>query len=120
MSHLQQAVGRNPSIDSLPPAPENLQVTNDSPALPHRSIPGRPGVGSRVTMGYFDREGVDRLRRTLTHLSETQHAEPEQVGSSETLSVPTTGPFDFEKTLRTIMKRFVNLTTLTNVRGSLN
>ncbi|KAI9428628.1 pleiotropic drug resistance ABC transporter [Lactarius indigo] len=55
--------------------------------------------------GYFDEEGVGQLRRTLTHLSEPALG-PGTVfsESSETLSVPATGPFDFEKTLRTIMK----------------
>jgi hypothetical protein len=106
MSDLQQGAGRNPSVESLPLAPESSQV-NVSPQVPHRSVSGRARAGSRVTMGYFDREGADRLRRTLTHLSETQE-QTEQVGSSETLSVPKTGPFDLEKTLRTIVKKFVN------------
>jgi len=51
--------------------------------LPHRLIPACPGVGSRVAVGYFDREGVDQLHRMLTHLSETQRAKPEQVGASK-------------------------------------
>jgi hypothetical protein len=55
-------------------------------------------------MGYFDREGVEQLRHTLTHISETR---PESINplSSEALSIPATGPFDFEKTLRLIMKK---------------
>jgi hypothetical protein len=110
MSNVQQQDGgRNPSVDSLPPAPEHLQII-DSPAIPQRSSPNpnanRARAGSRVTMGYFDREGVDRLRRTLTQLSETPKEEGEQIGSSETLTVPATG-FDLEKMLRTITKKFV-------------
>jgi hypothetical protein len=102
MSDLQQITGRNPSVDSLPPAPDNAQV-HVQPAR-RRSTFGRRRAGSRVTMGYFDREGVDQLRRTLTHLSETPEG---QVGSSETLSIPTTGQFDLEKTLRLIIKKYV-------------
>jgi hypothetical protein len=110
MSNVQQQDGgRNPSVDSLPLAPDHLQIV-DSPAIPQRSSPNlnRPRAGSRVTMGYFDREGVDRLRHTLTRLSETaDQPEREQIGSSETLTVPATG-FDLEKMLRTIMKKFVS------------
>src|SRR5258708_3712897 len=101
MSDIQRVVQSDPSVDSLPIAPENPQANeNPSPLIPHR-IPGR-GVGSRVTVGYFDKEGVDQLRQTLTRLSE--HQDPDQNVSSETLTVPATG-FDFEKTLRTIMKK---------------
>jgi ATP-binding cassette, subfamily G (WHITE), member 2, SNQ2 len=107
MSNIQQQDGgRNPSVDSLPLAPDHLQIT-DSPAILQRTPPSRARAGSRVTMGYFDREGVDRLRRTLTQLSETPNPESVQIGSSETLTVPATG-FDLEKMLRTIMKKFVS------------
>lgn len=106
MSAEIQRVARNdPSVDSLPVAPENPHSNEPSPSIPHR-IPGR-SAASRVTVGYFDREGVDQLRRTLTHISESR-LEPTLHGlSSETLSVPQSGPFDFEKTLRVIMKKCV-------------
>lgn len=106
MSDIQKVAKRDGSVDSLPVAPDNAQVTEvPSPRAPHR-IPGR-GAGSRVTVGYFDREGVDNLRRTLTQLSESQEPGDLNALSSETLSVPATGPFDFERTLRTIMKKCV-------------
>ncbi len=105
MSDIQRIAKNDPSVDSLPIAPENPQVNEASPSIPHR-IPGR-GAGSRVTVGYFDREGVDQLRRTLTHVSEARQEPTLGALSSETLSVPTTGPFDFEKTLRVIMKKCV-------------
>ncbi len=102
MSDIQRVVQSDPSVDSLPIAPENPQANeNPSPLIPHR-IPGR-GVGSRVTVGYFDREGVDQLRQTLTRLSE--HDPSQNALSSETFTVPATGPFDFEKSLRTVMKK---------------
>jgi len=86
------------SVDSLPPAPETSQANYlPSPLVTPRS-PER--TSDRVTVGYFDRAGVDQLRRTLTHLSETYDPE------NETLSIPATGPFDFERTLRTIMKKY--------------
>jgi ATP-binding cassette subfamily G (WHITE) protein 2 (SNQ2) len=106
MSDIQRVAKNDPSVDSLPAAPDNTHVNElPSPSAPHR-IPGR-GVGSRVTMGYFDREGVDQLRRTLTHLSESQAPAHVDAVSSETLTVPATGPFNFERTLRTIMKKCV-------------
>jgi hypothetical protein len=52
-------------------------------------------------MGYFDREGVDELRRTLTRISETEAPTHLDALSSETLSVPATGPLNFERKLRT-------------------
>jgi ATP-binding cassette subfamily G (WHITE) protein 2 (SNQ2) len=100
---IQRVAKRDPSVDSLPVAPEHHQ--DASPSIPHR-IPGR-GAGSRVTVGYFDREGVDQLRRTLTTLSESRQDPALNALSAETLSVPATGPFDFEKTLRVIMKKCV-------------
>lgn len=93
------------SVDSLPPAPETSQANYISSAPVSPRIPGRSS--NRVTVGYFDRAGVDQLRRTLTHLSETYDPENARALSSETLSVPVAGPFDFEKTLRTIMKKYV-------------
>ncbi len=105
MSDLERVTKMDQSVDSLPQAPESSQV-ND---VPSPSVPPRPfgRAGSRVTVGYFDRAGVDHLRRTLTHLSETRDPENVHALSSETLTVPTTGPFDFEKTLRTIMRKYV-------------
>jgi ATP-binding cassette subfamily G (WHITE) protein 2 (SNQ2) len=105
MSDIQRVAKNDPSVDSLPIAPENPHANEASPSIPHR-IPGR-GAGSRVTVGYFDREGVDQLRRTLTHVSESHQDPVLNALSSETLSVPTTGPFDLEKTLRVIMKKCV-------------
>jgi ATP-binding cassette subfamily G (WHITE) protein 2 (SNQ2) len=105
MSDLQRVAKSDPSVDSLPIAPEIPQSTEASPVIPHR-IPGR-GAGSRVTVGYFDREGVDQLRRTLTQINESRPDHTSNAVSSETLSVPATGPFDFEKTLRVIMKKCV-------------
>jgi hypothetical protein len=66
-------------------------------------------ASSRVTVGYFDRAGVDQLRHTLTHLSESREPDNLRALSSETLTVPATGPFDFERMLRTIMRKYVVL-----------
>jgi ATP-binding cassette, subfamily G (WHITE), member 2, SNQ2 len=104
----------NRSVDSLPAAPESSQP-ND---LPSRPAPPRffGRASSRVTVGYFDRAGVDQLRRTLTHLSENRDPENAHAFSSETLSVPATGPFDFEKALRNVMKKYVIAPTVSIIR----
>lgn len=102
MSDLQEVARRDLSVSSLPPAPENLQVIGQSPVIPQIKR-GRGCSCSHVPVGYFDQQGVSDLRRTLTHLPEAEGG----AGSSETLSVPTDGTFDFEKTLRNIMKLYV-------------
>ncbi|KAI9464144.1 ABC-2 type transporter-domain-containing protein [Lactarius psammicola] len=97
MSDLQEVARRDQSASSLPPASEDAQVIRPpSPIVPQITTPHGNSSHSRVSVGYFDREGVNQLRSTLTHLSGSR---------TETLSVPATGPFDFEKVLRTIMKK---------------
>jgi len=109
MSDLERITKRDESVDSLPAAPESSQPNDlPSPPVPRRLF-GR--ASSRVTVGYFDRAGVDQLRQTLTRLSENRDPENPNALSSETLSVPATGPFDFERTLRNIMKKYVILPT---------
>jgi ATP-binding cassette subfamily G (WHITE) protein 2 (SNQ2) len=101
MSDPERVARADQSVDSLPPAPENSQVNYHSSPV----VPASPRTSNRVTVGYFDRAGVDQLRRTLTHLSEVYDTENARQVSSETLSVPPTGPFDFERTLRNIMRK---------------
>ncbi len=109
MSDLQEVARRDQSASSLPLALENPQVIGPpSPIVPQITTPHGNSSHSRVSVGYFDQEGVGQLRRTLTHLPGSA-PDPGTVlsESSETLSVPATGPFDFEKTLRAIMKKYV-------------
>jgi hypothetical protein len=105
MSDLQSVAKSDPSVDSLPAAADNTQV-DETPSPSAPDLPER-GAGSRVTMGYFDQEGVDELRLTLTHISETKAPTHLDALSSETLLAPATGPFNFERTLRTVMKKCV-------------
>ncbi|KAH9171890.1 ABC-2 type transporter-domain-containing protein [Lactarius sanguifluus] len=106
MSDLQEVARRDQSVSSLPPAPENAQVIDPpSPIVIQKRRPHANSSCSHVPVGYFDQEGVNQLRRTLTHLSEATRVHGTTISeSTETVSVPTTGPFDFEKTLRNIMK----------------
>lgn len=112
MSGLQEVAERDQSVTSLPPAPENAQGITPSPVVPQIKRARGHSTCSRVPVGYFDQEGVNQLRGTLTTLSETMVATGAVLSeSTETLSVPATGPFDFEKTLRNIMKMYVVAST---------
>ncbi|KAH9045960.1 ABC-2 type transporter-domain-containing protein [Lactarius hengduanensis] len=105
MSDLQEVARRDQSVSSLPPAPENARVIDPPSPVIQRRRPHANSSCSHVPVGYFDQEGVNQLRRTLTHLSEATRVHGTTISeSTETVSVPTTGPFDFEKTLRNIMK----------------
>ena len=78
---------------------------------------------SHVDIGFLDPEGVEQLRRTLSRQSENQshsalHAEQSKAGERQsthsgstdvTLAGPNDGPFDFEKTLRNVIKKCVFL-----------
>ncbi|KAH9077824.1 ABC-2 type transporter-domain-containing protein [Lactarius deliciosus] len=90
MSDVQGVARRDRSTSSLPLAPENSQVIGPPSIIPQII---KPNVGSSHSGVTSDQEGTTPGPGTV--LSE----------SSETLSVPATGPFDFGKTLRTIMKK---------------
>jgi hypothetical protein len=110
MSDLQEVARHGQSVSSLPLAPENAQVIGSpSPIVPEITRHHANSSCSRVSLGHFDQEGVSQLRRTLTHLSESARGPGTVLSSesSETVFVPPTGPFDFEQTLRTVMKKYV-------------
>ncbi|KAI0265441.1 ABC-2 type transporter-domain-containing protein [Gloeopeniophorella convolvens] len=94
-------------MDPSPLAPEGVQFSDPpSPTIPRKTPTpgGRRSSGGRVSVGHFDSEGVDDLRRTFTRLSEAQ-PDTLRTESEATLSVPATGPFDFERTLRNVMRK---------------
>src|SRR5258708_20061449 len=102
MSDLQEVVRREQSVSSLRPAPENSQVIGPSPTFPQITRPrGNTSCSSRVPVGYFDQEGVNQLRRTITNLSESPRGRETALASSHTPSVPPPAPFAFLKTLST-------------------
>ncbi|KAI9464145.1 P-loop containing nucleoside triphosphate hydrolase protein [Lactarius psammicola] len=72
MAGLQEVARRDQSASSLPPAPEDVQIICPPPPIvPQITRYHGNSSHSRVSMGYFDREGVNQLRSTLTHLSES-------------------------------------------------
>ncbi|KAH9077823.1 ABC-2 type transporter-domain-containing protein [Lactarius deliciosus] len=107
MSDLQEVAQHDQSVSSLPLTPEDVDVIGPrSPIVPQITRPHGNSSRSHVSVGHVDQVGVNQLRRTLTYLSESAGGPGTVLSeSSETLSVPATGPFDFEKTLRTIMKK---------------
>ncbi|KAH9022164.1 pleiotropic drug resistance ABC transporter [Lactarius pseudohatsudake] len=109
MSDLQEVAQHDQSVSSLPLAPEDVEVIGPrSPIVPRITRPHGNSSPSHDSVGHFDfdQEGVNQLRRTLTLHSESARGPGTVLSeSSETLSVPATGPFDFGKTLRTIMKK---------------
>ena len=61
---------------------------------------------SRVNVEFFDPEGVQALRRTMTE--EAKDRSRPSVASSSTDDTLTDGPFDFEKTVRHFVRRYVS------------
>lgn len=70
------------------------------------SLSRQLSTSSHVDIGRFDPEGVEQLRRTLSRQSQeyNQRATVQSVSSDTTLALDN-GPFDFEKTLRHVIKR---------------
>ncbi|KAH8997919.1 pleiotropic drug resistance ABC transporter [Lactarius akahatsu] len=101
MSDVQGVARRDRSTSSLPLAPENSQVFGPPSIVPIT----KPNASSSHSGITSDQEGTTPGSGTV--LSE----------SSETLSVPATGPFDFGKTLRTIMKKYVLASVLRDRAG---
>ncbi|KDQ56615.1 hypothetical protein JAAARDRAFT_131673 [Jaapia argillacea MUCL 33604] len=92
-----------------------------SPAIPqsHSNLYRTASHASHVEIDHFDPEGVDQLRRTLTHMSATPG--DGEVGGDELgeralrrtssifseATLGSEGPLDFEKILKTIFQRSV-------------
>lgn len=117
------------SIANLPPVSEAVSSTHDNTATHDeprshspatvRTVPRRNSSVSHVSLDYFDPSGVAQLRRTMSHMSAAVDTNdiPEvpfrKIGSRSTVDTTTTlaapkgnEPFDLEKTLRTVMKRY--------------
>lgn len=65
---------------------------------------------SRVDIGHFDPTGVDELRRNMSRLSAT--SQPASKAGQKTsfqsdVTLASNSPFDFEKTLNDVMKKYV-------------
>lgn len=122
-------------ITSLHPATETVSGAYDNAAAHNviydeprshslttiSTVPRRNSSVSHVSIDFFDPSGVDQLRRTMSHRSTAADAYdiPEvplhkaksrsTVDSTTTLKAIPQGdePFDMEKILTTIMKRYI-------------
>jgi ATP-binding cassette subfamily G (WHITE) protein 2 (SNQ2) len=106
-------VTRSPSISTRSP---NLPSQRPSPNVPSTSLGKRPqrerqpSCAGRVDVDFFDPHGVRNLNRTLSHMSVGRVKEDilSISGTSDETLIPE-GPFDFEKTLRTLLRRYVSV-----------
>ncbi|KAG5644207.1 hypothetical protein DXG03_008870 [Asterophora parasitica] len=74
----------------------------------------RGSTASHVDVNYFDPEGVRNLNRTLTRMSHANDR-PSLATSDDTLTAD--GPFDFEKTLKNLVKQREEAQILTRELG---
>ncbi|KAI0043049.1 hypothetical protein FA95DRAFT_1631947 [Auriscalpium vulgare] len=103
------------ALPALPPSPEPVaaaqhhHVHMSPPSSPPSSYPAAAArtvrkrshsSSSHVDIDHFDPEGVHDLRRSLSRVDAGLGN-----ASESTLAVPNSGPFDFEKTLRNVMKK---------------
>jgi hypothetical protein len=65
----------------------------------------RNSTASHVDVDFFDPSGVRHLNRTLSRMSTRNEGDPESDSTNSDATLTTDGPFDFERTLRVIMKK---------------
>ncbi|KAF5378810.1 hypothetical protein D9615_006999 [Tricholomella constricta] len=100
----RQAVDAHNVLHSHTTSPITSPKLDSGPAISRPSQKQRRGsTASHVDVDFFDPEGVRHLNRTLTRMSIATSHRPESITSDETLT--TDGPFDFEKTLRSFVKK---------------
>ncbi|KAJ2929810.1 hypothetical protein H1R20_g7294, partial [Candolleomyces eurysporus] len=116
------AVSRQPSDPTLnnfsTTQPESHHQHHSSPHPPQSHPHGRTrrlSTASHVSMDFFDPEGVNELKRTLTRdrksmkgeldTEKSKDLEQGSMHSDSTLPVPSEGAFDLEKMIRTIIRR---------------
>lgn len=93
-------------LDHLP-EPTQYERPPHSPPPP-QARPRRGSSVSRVDITFFDPEGVQELRRTLTQQSNAKNGSPgsqESVTSDATLAAKEGGSFDLAKALRRIVQK---------------
>jgi ATP-binding cassette subfamily G (WHITE) protein 2 (SNQ2) len=73
-----------------------------SPVIPRH----RARRASSVDIGHFDPEGVEELRRTLSRLSANR--QNDDANKSEITLPVGDGPFNFEKCLRDVVKKYAS------------
>ena len=90
-----------------PHTPSHHQHQEHPPTTSHPKRLSRSNSNvSHVSLEFFDPDGVQRLRRVLTNKEDEAGAQrPSSSHSSATLNWDEDQPFDFEKTLRHVVRR---------------
>ncbi|GLB42433.1 putative ABC transporter superfamily, ABCG family. PDR (TC 3.A.1.205) subfamily protein [Lyophyllum shimeji] len=125
-----QAVAPHDAASSgNPPTTPPHTSPNTDPAPTPSKLLDRPGLrsnASHVDVDFFDPGGVRKLRRTLTAMSAVGEqgpgkVKPEEVAHTESATsddtVMTDGPFNFEKTLKSLVKKKEEAGVLTRELG---
>jgi hypothetical protein len=114
---VQEVVGSHSSHserdeDTRPPKHSSIMA---GPSQEARYRPHPTRSASHVDINHFDPEGMDALKRTMSRASQAAQGRsespvpplPTRVKSdrSDMTLTPADGPFDFEKTLRTVIQR---------------
>ncbi|TBU44086.1 pleiotropic drug resistance ABC transporter [Dichomitus squalens] len=121
-THIAAAYGNAAYHNHIHPHPSSDDVPSETSHPEYHGAPltRQQSTSSHVSIDRFDPEGVAQLRRTLSRQSQT-HAEPHidsekpsrgfgtqqstnSVLTEDTLASPD-GPFDFEKTLRGLLRK---------------
>lgn len=118
LHEIREENGSSSALSHLPPALplEAHHDTRDvpsSPPLSHQPFAGdkvrrrarRGSSVSHVDVDFFDPAGVKELQRTLTRMSANNDQQRTSSTNSDTTLLPGDGPFDFEKTLRVLLKK---------------
>lgn len=115
----EESLSNNGSRAPSPPALLDADL-NTSPVTryitpsPRAVRPRRGSSVSRVELGFFDREGIKQLERTLTHQSNSNKSNGgsdrlQSIASDTTLATKEGEPFDLAKTLRRVIQKSVSL-----------
>ncbi|KAJ3498887.1 hypothetical protein NLJ89_g10164 [Agrocybe chaxingu] len=84
-------------------------VAEDPPQSPHDKRQRSNSLVSHVDVEFFDPAGVQELRRTMSMQRQEEYHEMQEIASvvtEATLHISDDGAFDFEKTLRHVLRKY--------------
>ncbi|KAH9945220.1 pleiotropic drug resistance ABC transporter [Epithele typhae] len=105
----QEALHELPSPIEFSSSHARRNRSSNDPSSPVKYKHGSPlsqrqSTTSHVDIGHFDLEGVERLHRTYTREADGGQAVTQSIASAETLYGDINGSFDFEKTMRNVVR----------------
>ncbi|KAF9076400.1 ABC transporter [Rhodocollybia butyracea] len=97
------------SGQNTPLQPQEPQEPIESPTIPSahasKTRPRRGSSVSRVSIDYFDPQGVRELQRTLSKMTQRPGSPAQSTSSDSNATLANEAPFDFEKALRQITEK---------------